>query len=77
MTRVIVNSDVAVSLGGLAVATEFCDPSGKTLGFFQPVNPPSLKYLDMGISEEELRLREQDRSGRTLDQILADLEGGG
>ena len=74
MTRVIVKPEVAASLGGLAFATEFCDADGKVLGYFQPITPPSLKYVDLGISEEEIRRREQVRTGRPIDDVLAEWE---
>jgi len=53
-----------------------CDPSGRVLGRFVPEQFAAYapKDLKPQISEEELRRREQEVGGRTLAEIMADLE---
>jgi hypothetical protein len=56
---------------------EFCDESGTTLGYFQPsVLRDRALYATAQVpaSEAELEKAEREPGGRTLAEILADLE---
>jgi hypothetical protein len=72
MTKVIVTEQTREALNGLGKPLVFCDEDGKTIGYFQPsVNPP-FDLFDLGISNEEMRRRDRETTGRTLNEILAD-----
>jgi len=59
----------------LAARVEICDESGNVLGYFSPKGDRSLyEGIEVPISEEELDRREKEGGGRTLAEILADLE---
>ena len=76
MTRLNIDSDLMARLGGLGDLVEFCDESGRTLGYFHPVPGPATdegKDLDCPFSREELERRRGQRSGRPLKDILKDL----
>jgi hypothetical protein len=76
MTKVVVDAAFGEKLTGLTGAVELCDESGRTLGYFQPVLSEGLsaKGIRSPISDEEIERRSQQRSGRPLADILADLE---
>ena len=55
---------------------EFCDESGHTLGYFKPLENREL-YRTVEVpelSEDEIERRLKEGKGRTLAEILADLE---
>lgn len=76
MTKVVVDSEVLSKLNTLDEPVELCDEAGRRLGYFHPTPtagqggpiPASL------ISDEELQRRREQRGGRSLEAILADLE---
>jgi hypothetical protein len=75
MTRVILDQATLAKLNGLKQPVELCDESGRTLGYFSPAVDRSLyDRVQVPISEEELQRRERELGGRTLAEILADLE---
>ena len=75
MTKVMLDKQTISKLSNLTEAIELCDESGKTLGHFLPeVDKEVYKRIQIPISEEELSRREKEGGGRTLDQILGDLE---
>jgi hypothetical protein len=76
MTKVIVDASFGAKVTGLTGAVEVCDESGRTIGYFQPVLSGGLsaKGVRSPISDEEIERRSQERSGRPLADILADLE---
>jgi hypothetical protein len=76
MTKVVVDPAFGAKITSLTGAVELCDESGRTLGYFQPVLSEGLsaKGIRSPISDEEIERRSQDRSGRPLADILADLE---
>ncbi len=76
MTKVSVDSTLRARLHDLDEVLELCDESGQTLGYFHPVVhvSSSQKATDLSpFSEEEIRRRQQDRTGRSLGEILEDL----
>jgi hypothetical protein len=76
MTRVVVDAGFLAKLNDLAGPVEFCDEAGRTLGYFHSVATPcEVEELPASlISDEELQRRRQERGGRSLEAILADLE---
>ncbi len=72
MDKIVINPAVGSQLGALEHPVELCDPSGRVLGWFQPAM--EYEYYVPPFSEEELRAAEQEEGGRTLAEILADLE---
>jgi hypothetical protein len=75
MTRVIVDPAFQALLAGLKETVELCDTAGQVLGHFTPANAVSLnEWGRPQIPEEELLRREREEGGRSLAEILADLE---
>jgi hypothetical protein len=72
MTRVVVDAEIRRKLRDLTEVLQFTDESGKVLGHFTPV--PSDSRLQPQISEEEIQERLRQGGGRTLAEIIADLE---
>lgn len=75
MDKLTVDPTTGAKLGGLHSAVELCDASGQVLGWFQPTMTPE-KYADLDVpfTEEEPAAASKEEGGRTLDEILADLE---
>ena len=64
-----------VATGELRQAVEVCDESGQVLGLFYPtINGARDEDPEPPISEEELARRSKERRGRSLAEIMADLE---
>jgi hypothetical protein len=75
MTRVTIEPSMLPPLHGLREPLELCDPSGRVLGYFTPATDRKLyEAVQLPISEEELDRRDQQTGGRTLAEILRDLE---
>lgn len=75
MTRVVLDRETLNRIGKLDHPVEFCDDAGRTLGFFKPLeNRDAYRELEPLIGPEEITRRKQIREGRTLAEILADLE---
>lgn len=77
MTKVFSDSGVLAKLAGMHEPVILCDESGRPVGFFQPLDPPTGKGDDgrePPFSEEEVERFRQQRSGRPLNEILANLE---
>lgn len=73
MTRVVIDASTLAKLTDLYQTVELCDASGNTIGHFRPAildNPA----LQPQISEEEMDRRVAAGGGRSLTEILADLE---
>jgi hypothetical protein len=69
---VTVDADTRRKLRDLAEAMQFTDESGRVLGHYTPVqNDPRRRPQ---ISEEEIQQRLAQGGGRTLAEIMADLE---
>jgi hypothetical protein len=69
MNRVIVDPVTKAKLASVRQKSELCDDSGHILGHFIP-----LDRREPQINTEELERRERAGGGRTLAEILADLE---
>jgi hypothetical protein len=74
MTRIIIDKAMLAKLHNLTEYLEVCDESGKRLGFFSPAVEES---LDVPFSEEELDRFDREPGGRSLAEILRDLESKG
>jgi hypothetical protein len=75
MTRVIVDTTVRAQLDKIKEPAELCDEAGRVLGRYLPVLDATLyQRMEVPISEEELDRREREAGGRSLAEILADLE---
>lgn len=80
MTRVTVDSSLAVKLHGMGQFLAFYDEAGNFLGEFQPdeKSPAFREWLrshDSGLSEEEIqrRINRSLEDGITTDQVIAGL----
>jgi len=75
MTRITLDSTMLAALSSVGQQVELCDTSGRLLGYFVPV-VAATQYADSPcpVSEDELDRREREGGGRTLAEILADLE---
>ncbi len=74
MSLVIVSTEMGQKLERTGEPVEICTADGRRIGYFTPA--PVRQYdLDPGISDEEIRLRMTDRTGRPLADILRDLDG--
>ena len=75
MTRVLLSAEQASQLVTTSQPVEMCDPSGNVVGTFFP-RPSSDLYRNILVpfTEEELDQAEAEPGGRTLQEILADLE---
>jgi hypothetical protein len=75
MVKVIVDEVLRSKLHNLTQALELCDESGRVLGRFSPILDLSpYEGLEPQISEAELHRREREGGGRTLAEIMANLE---
>ena len=76
MVRVMLDASVLTKIDNPDGPVEICDESGVTIGYFQPVysSERAGEKLTSPISDEELQRRRQQRGGRSLEEILADLE---
>ncbi len=73
MTRLTVDAAFLARLDKLDSVLEVCDESGRTVGYFHPVSPPSEGTARSPFSDEELQQRRQQRTGHQLSEILAEL----
>ena len=75
MNRIVIDQASVEKLGALEQLAELCDESGHVLGYFTPTQDRSLyEGVESPISGEELTRRIKDGGGRTLPEIMADLE---
>jgi hypothetical protein len=75
MSEVIVDSVTVNKLREFNECVEIRDEAGELIGYFTPrVDRRLYESVEVPISEEELHRRDQKRGGRTLAEILADLE---
>jgi hypothetical protein len=75
MDKLTIDPSTGMKLTGLQHSVELCDASGQILGWFQPaVTPEKYECLEPPFSEEELRNADQEPGGRSLKEILTDLE---
>ncbi len=76
MTRVTADAVLLSKLGNCESVVELCDETGRLLGYFHPAGAPSkIEGENLSpISDEEIERCRSQRTGRSLTEILADLE---
>ena len=75
MTKLMVDETLPAQLTGREFPAELCDASGRVIGAFIPVALRCVyEDLEPQVSEEELERRSREEGGRSLAEILADLE---
>jgi CRISPR/Cas system-associated endonuclease Cas1 len=75
MTRITISSELLAQLRAAPHTVDLCDEYGNVVGQFTPqLDPEEWESLEPQISEEEIRERMKEEGGRTLAEILADLE---
>ena len=75
MSGVILDSKALEQLRKVEGRAEIRDEAGELIGYFTPRIDRSLyESAEIPVSEEELRRRAEKGGGRTLAEILADLE---
>jgi len=75
MTKLMVDETLPGRLAEREFPAELCDSSGRVIGAFIPVSLRDVyDCLEPQVSEEELERRSREESGRSLADILADLE---
>lgn len=76
MTKVITDAVLRARLHDLRELLEVCDESGRTLGYFHPVEAPPdqpCRRVQSPFTEQELERRRQESGGFTLQEILQKL----
>jgi hypothetical protein len=75
MSELIVDSATLGKLREVSECVELRDEGGELIGYFTPrVDRRLYEVIEIPVSEEELRRRALKGGGRTLAEILADLE---
>ncbi len=75
MSELIVDSATLNRLRQVNERVEIRDQAGELIGYFTPrVDRLLYESVEIPVSDEELRRRTQKGGGRTLVEILADLE---
>jgi ATP-dependent RNA circularization protein (DNA/RNA ligase family) len=75
MSELTVDLATSTKLRQVRERVEIRDQAGELIGYFMPrVDRLLYESVEIPISEEELRRRAQKGGGRTLVEILADLE---
>jgi hypothetical protein len=72
MTRLTFDPATLATLRSVSEPVEVCDETGQLLGYYHPLSQAN-GSLRSPFSREELERRRQQRTGRTLDQILPTL----
>ena len=73
MTRLTVDAAFLARLDKLDDVLEVCDESGRTVGYLHTIAPTNEGSACSPFSDEEIQRRRQQRTGRQLSDILADL----
>jgi hypothetical protein len=77
MTQVTLDTATLAKLV-IGPSVEVCDASGKVVGVFTPAKESStVDGWDLPVSREEIEQARLEPGGRSLDEILHDLEGRG
>ena len=77
MTKLVVDESFRVRLEDCGEFAQFCDEKGNVLGYFLPAEifeRVLYEGVEPPISDEEVRRRVEAPGGRSLAQILADLQ---
>ena len=75
MNRIVVDQALRDTLANFDKPVEFSDGAGNILGYFHPA-AEAIDYegYECPTSDEELERRARDGGGRSLEEIMADLE---
>ena len=71
MTQILLDASLARQLKTSAAPLELCDPNSNVVGFFTPAKKSK---LEIPFSEDEIQKSKKKTGGRSLADILADLE---
>lgn len=74
MSQITLDSHSIEKLVAVTHAVDVCDKSGRVVGKFIPTVDSSGIDREPKITEEELRRRMREIGGRSLSEIMADLE---
>ncbi|MCI0363493.1 MAG: hypothetical protein L0219_06390 [Phycisphaerales bacterium] len=75
MDQIVVDETFTRQLPGANAPCIVLDAAGKRLGYFTPeVDRAWYQGLEPSVSDDELKRREQAGGGRSLAEILADLQ---
>ena len=75
MSKITLDSTISAQLRQFKGPVELIDSRGFPLGTFTPVDEKRLyREIEIPFTTEELKQFESEPGGRTLDEILADLE---
>jgi hypothetical protein len=75
MDHIVVDDSFTKQLPGAIVPLIVFDSAGKRIGYFTPEVDPALYVgATSSVSDEELQRRERSGGGRTLAEILSDLD---
>jgi hypothetical protein len=76
MIKITISETIRSQLHGLDSELEFCDESGRTLGYFRPANRAEAWQYEWGwaqFTDEELERARKEPGGRTTAEVLARL----
>jgi len=73
MTSLTLSADALSELDNVADVVEIRNTSGRVLGYFHPLRAPNATANSSPFSDETLRQRQQQRTGKPLSDVLADL----
>jgi hypothetical protein len=75
MTRIVLDKKTLAKLSKPTQSVEICDEEGNLVGIFNPVvDRTAYASLKVPFTAEELDRFEKEPGGRSLAEILADLE---
>jgi hypothetical protein len=77
MTKVVLDSGFLSKLAAIHQPSLLCDESGRVIGCFEPLDPPTGRGEDGAespFSDDQIERFRQQRSGRPLQDILASLD---
>ena len=75
MTRLVLDAETIGKLCAAHERVEVCDVNGQTLGYFLPSTDRGLyKIFDCPFTEEEIERARNEPGGRSLQEILTDLQ---
>jgi hypothetical protein len=78
MMKIMVDEALRAKLHNFDSRLEFCDESGRVLGYLMPVVDQTVyEGVQSPTSEQELRRRSQQGGGRSLAEILEHLQNQG
>jgi hypothetical protein len=72
MNRIVIESAIRSRLDELEAQMEFCDESGRTLGYFVPVPEQDRQLYDWArrqFTDEEIQRARAESGGLTIDEV--------